>query len=124
MKKELNILGNTFLIIYYQWNKSLFRDKYDPDDEEIPGYNYGTHYSSPAITLSFLLRIESFTSGAWELQSKRFDIADRLFSSIEGTLRSIKEDLNDVRELTPELFYLPELFLNLDKRDFGLTQSK
>ena len=28
--------------------------------------------------------------------------------------------MTDVRELIPEFFYLPEMFLNLEKYDFGL----
>lgn len=32
--------------------------------------------------------------------------------------------MSDVRELIPEFYYLPELFLNLEKHNFGLMQSK
>lgn len=29
--------------------------------------------------------------------------------------------MTDVRELVPEFFYLPEIFLNIEKHDFGFT---
>lgn len=40
------------------------------------------------------------------------------------TFRNVTEELSDVRELIPEFFTLPEMFLNLEKHDFGLMQTK
>jgi hypothetical protein len=37
--------------------------------------------------------------------------------------RCATEDVADVRELIPEIFCLPEMFLNLHSLDFGKTQS-
>lgn len=31
--------------------------------------------------------------------------------------------MTDVRELIPEFFYFPEMFINLEKHDFGLQQN-
>lgn len=62
--------------------------------------------------------------GAWHLQAQRFDIPDRLFFSMAETFRNVTEEMSDVRELIPDFFVLPELFLNLEKNNFGIMQSK
>ena len=42
----------------------------------------------------------------------RFDVADRQFHSIPGTWKSMYSNTNDVKELVPEFFYLPEFLVN------------
>ncbi|KAL4509991.1 hypothetical protein ABPG72_010184 [Tetrahymena utriculariae] len=91
--------------------------------QDIPPFHYGSHYSSPAIIFQFMLRIQPFTNGTKILQGNKFDIPDRLFCSLEDSFRCATEDNADIRELIPELFYLPELFLNLNKEDFGIRQT-
>ena len=50
--------------------------------------------------------------------------ADRLFDSIEKAwLSASRDNMTDVRELTPEFFYLPEFLLNVNKYDFGTKQA-
>ena len=53
------------------------------EDGEMPRFHYGSHYSSAGATLFWLLRLEPYTTYAIELQSGRFDHADRLFHSGE-----------------------------------------
>lgn len=48
---------------------------------------------------------------------------DRLFFSLNSTIRSIMEEASDMREFIPELYYLPELFINLNEFNFGVGQS-
>ncbi len=49
-------------------------------------------------------------------------LADRLFFSIIDTYRkNATEELSDVRKLIPEFFYMPEMFFNHTKFDFGLS---
>ena len=57
-------------------------------DGAMPPFHYGSHYSSAAATLFWLLRLEPYTSYAIELQSGRFDHADRLFHSLSEAWRS------------------------------------
>jgi hypothetical protein len=46
-----------------------FRARYDNwDDPTIPPFHYGTHYSSSATVLYYLLRLEPYTKTALELQ--------------------------------------------------------
>lgn len=85
---------------------------------------YGSHYSSPGFVLYFLIRQEPFTSMHITLQSGRFDVSDRLFYSIAETWKSCLTSTSDVKELIPELYTTPELFLNTNNFDLGTTQSK
>jgi hypothetical protein len=102
---------------------SFFEDRYSSTlGGPEPAFHYGSHYSNPGIVLHYLLRLFPFSEGFKELHDGKFDIPDRLFSSIYDTFRSASEDSSDVKELIPEFYYLPEFLLNLDDHDFGLTQ--
>ena len=91
----------------------------------IAKFHYGTHYSNSAMVLHYLVRLEPFTSLHIELQSGRFDVADRQFHSIPQAWKSLYDNLNDVKELIPEFFYFPEFLTNANGFDFGkLQQSK
>ena len=71
----------------------------------------------------YLLRLEPFTTLAYNLQGGKFDHADRLFTGVESMWKSVLNDISDVKELTPEFFTMPEMFLNLNNCDFGTTQK-
>uniref|UniRef100_A0AC35U5N7 DUF4704 domain-containing protein n=1 Tax=Rhabditophanes sp. KR3021 TaxID=114890 RepID=A0AC35U5N7_9BILA len=104
-----------FLKRYCEW---------DDPSQETPPYMYGTHYSSAMIVLSFLVRVEPFTTQFLKLQGGHFDLADRMFHSISDSwLSASQNNMADVRELIPEFYYLPELFKNDDKFDFGVKQN-
>lgn len=48
----------------------------------------------------------------------------RLFSNIESSwLSASQENLQDVRELIPEFFYLPDFLSNVNAFDLGITQK-
>lgn len=86
-------------------------------------YHYGSHYSSPAIALSFLIRLRPYQRGCLAIQSGVFDLADRLFFNFASTIRNVMCDISDVREFVPEFFYLPAVLLNLNHFDFGKNQN-
>lgn len=47
-------------------------------------------------------------------------MADRMFHSIKNAWESAsRENMSDVRELTPEFFYLPEFLTNCNAVEFG-----
>lgn len=87
-------------------------------------YHFGSHYSSGAIVLYYLIRIEPFTTQSKILQGGKFDVADRLFHSIQACWESGQGSNGDVKELIPEMFYLPELLVNLNREDFGCKQDE
>jgi hypothetical protein len=84
---------------------------------------YGTHYSCPGFVLHFLLRQEPFTRLALLFQDGRFDVPDRIFYSMESSWRSIKTSPADVKELVPEFFFCPEMFMNSNKLPFGVLHD-
>ncbi|CBZ26018.1 conserved hypothetical protein [Leishmania mexicana MHOM/GT/2001/U1103] len=90
---------------------------------DVPSH-YFTHYSSPAITLYFLVRLPPFTTLSILLQGGHFDHADRMFHSMQATFRAVMTSTQDVRELIPELYYLPELCINENHVDFGRRQDR
>ncbi|KAF2857357.1 beach-domain-containing protein [Piedraia hortae CBS 480.64] len=105
-----------------------FRDRYqqfaDMGDENAPPFHYGTHYSSAMIVSSFLIRLPPFVQSYLLLQGGSFDHADRLFDSVgKAWLSASRDNMSDVRELTPEFFYLPEFLTNINRYDFGIKQG-
>ncbi len=103
-----------------------FRERYQSFAEmsDSPPFHYGTHYSSAMIVASYLIRLEPFVKSYMLLQGGNFDHADRLFHSIEKTWMSAsRTNMTDVREITPEFFYLPDFLMNVNKYDFGAKQA-
>lgn len=92
-------------------------------DEEVDSFHYGSHYSSAGIVLHYLVRIDPYTDLAKSLQGGNFDVADRLFYSIEASWESGQGTTGDVKELVPELFYLPEVLINLNNEEMGMRQD-
>lgn len=53
-----------------------------------------------------------------------FDIADRLFNSVETIWRLASSDsTTDFKELIPEFFYLPDFLVNKEKLNLGVRQD-
>ena len=70
-----------------------------------------------------VLRQEPFTSMHIGLQSGRFDCPDRLFFDLAGCWRSCLTSTSDVKELIPEFFTCPEIFMNTNNFPLGETQD-
>jgi hypothetical protein len=102
-----------------------FLKRYQLDDpfSEHPNYFYGSHYSSPAILFNFLIRLRPYNKGCKAIQNGVFDLPDRLFFSINLMLKNVMEEMGDVREFIPELFYLPIIYINSNNFDFGVNQN-
>nr|XP_043628907.1 BEACH domain-containing protein C2-like [Erigeron canadensis] len=100
-----------------------FHKKYSSfNDPVVPKYHYGSHYSTAGAVLYYLMRVEPFTTLSVRSQGGKFDHADKMFSDIGATWTGVLEDMSDVKELVPELFYLPEILTNENLIDFGTTQ--
>lgn len=101
-----------------------FENWEDPTGEGQPGFHYGTHYSSAQYVAGYLVRLEPYTQHFIKLQGGHFDHADRMFHSIAENWRSASELSNaDVKELTPEFYYLPDFLVNENKFDIGVRQQ-
>jgi hypothetical protein len=105
--------------------RQKLRERFDNFvDDTIPQFHYGTHYSTSAYVMWYLIRMEPFTASAVHLQGGKFDCPDRLFWSVGDAFNNCTTTLNDVKELTPEFFYMPEFLVNANKFDLGVTQSR
>nr|AYV89248.1 lipopolysaccharide-responsive and beige-like anchor [Tetranychus evansi] len=91
--------------------RAEFIERYNSwDNSHIPAFHYGTHYSTAAFTLGWLIRLEPFHSAYLALQDGRLENESRLFTSIrDAWLGSLMGGHQNVKELIPELFYLPEV---------------
>ncbi|XP_040571294.2 LOW QUALITY PROTEIN: neurobeachin-like protein 1 [Lepeophtheirus salmonis] len=98
-------------------------DSFEDPSGVISKFHYGTHYSNSAMVLHYLVRVEPFTSLHIDLQSGRFDVADRQFHSIPQSWKSLYSNVNDVKELIPEFFYFPEFLINSNCFDLGVLQG-
>ncbi|KAM7537266.1 hypothetical protein Aperf_G00000068777 [Anoplocephala perfoliata] len=106
-------------------NVVYVREKYESFEDpsgEISKFHYGTHYSSAAGVMHYLVRTEPFTSLHIQLQGQRFDVADRQFNSIPTAWSLIMSSPYDNRELIPEFFYFPDFLRNDNHFDLGRLQ--
>ncbi|MED6248485.1 hypothetical protein ATANTOWER_001001, partial [Ataeniobius toweri] len=103
---------------------AFFSDRYESwEDDQVPKFHYGTHYSTSSFTVMWLLRIEPFTTFFLNFQGGKFDHADRTFSSLSRAWRNSQRDTSDVKELIPEFFYLPEMFVNANNYNLGVMED-
>lgn len=58
------------------------------------------------------------------LQSGKFDFADRLFCSFADSYKNSISEYSDVRELIPEMYTIPEAYLNINGLNLGVMQNK
>jgi neurobeachin len=104
--------------------REYFQQRYENwDANGIPPFHYGTHYSTAAFVLNWLIRIEPFTTMFLALQGGKFDYPDRLFSSILLSWKNSQRDTADVKELIPEWYFLPEMFYNISDYRFGVRDD-
>uniref|UniRef100_A0A8C1KF72 Neurobeachin-like protein 2 n=1 Tax=Cyprinus carpio TaxID=7962 RepID=A0A8C1KF72_CYPCA len=101
------------------------REKYESFEDPtatIDKFHYGTHYSNAAGVMHYMIRTEPLTSLHIQLQSGKFDCADRQFHSVAAAWQARMESPADVKELIPEFFYFPEFLQNMNGFDLGCLQ--
>ena len=86
-------------------------------------FYFNTHYSNALYVTNYLLRIFPYSFCSIELLGKGFDDPNRIFSSIEDNFDNAFSQKNDIRELIPEYYYLPEMFINGNGLFFGKKRS-
>ncbi|XP_019353803.2 neurobeachin isoform X3 [Alligator mississippiensis] len=103
----------------------FYAERYETwEDEQTPPYHYNTHYSTSTSTLSWLVRIEPFTTFFLNANDGKFDHPDRTFSSVARSWRNSQRDTSDVKELIPEFYYLPEMFVNSNGYNLGVREDE
>ena len=79
---------------------------------------HSNHYSTSAYICYYLMRTNPYTESMIKFQSNNFDVPDRQFFDIRQTL-ILCEKNNNNREPIPELYTIPEVYINLNNNDFG-----
>lgn len=101
-----------------------FLDRYETfDDDTVPKFMYGSHYSSAGVVLHYMVRQEPFTTLAINLQGGRFDCPDRVFFELYRTWDNCNQSMSDVKEMIPELYCCPEALLNTNNLPLGELQE-
>ena len=90
----------------------FFKSNEEDTDNSDELYLFNIHYSNPAFIFNYLLRVLPYSFMAVEFQGEDFDNSNRLFFSIEKTLKSTLCLKSDLREMIPELFYMIEIYYN------------
>ena len=106
-----------------QARAKLFKERYK--SENIPGlgqFNFGSHYSNPGIIFQFMMRVSPFIEAYIKFFSG-LDSPDRMFHSIEESWSITKSDPNDVRELIPEFFTVPDILINREGFLYGKREE-
>uniref|UniRef100_A0AAX7UEI9 Neurobeachin n=1 Tax=Astatotilapia calliptera TaxID=8154 RepID=A0AAX7UEI9_ASTCA len=104
---------------------AFFTERYESwEDDQTPPCHYNTHYSTAATTLHWLVRIEPFTMFFLSANNNKFDHPDRTFSGISRSWRNCQRDTSDVKELIPEFYYLPEMFVNSNGYHLGMREDR
>ncbi|RNF23391.1 putative neurobeachin/beige protein [Trypanosoma conorhini] len=90
-----------------------------PEGESVQPFHHGTHYSTSGGVLHFLIRVEPFTTFARIFQGGEFDVATRLFDSVEASFQSCVNGPTDCKELVPEFFFDGMFLVNTNHCAFG-----
>jgi hypothetical protein len=106
-------------LLYLEAYRSIQAEIQNGTSTETP-YLYGSHYSNPMYVAHYLTRLFPFSHIMIELQGDKFDDPNRLFISLSNSFYCATTQKGDVRELTPEFYYLPEMFLNLNNLNLGV----
>ena len=119
--------------------KKLFEDTYNLMIEELKtnkekelidksniskAYYYNTNYSNPFYVCYFLIRLIPFCFSSIYLQGDFFDVYARLFNDLENSLENNLIQKSDIKESIPEFYFLPELYLNLNKLNLKKLNQK
>ncbi|XP_049599067.1 neurobeachin a isoform X18 [Syngnathus scovelli] len=103
---------------------AFYAERYETWDEEgAPPDHYAALYSTAHSTLTWMLRIEPFTTFFLNANQGKFDHAERTFSGVGRSWRNCQRDTADVTELIPEFYYLPEMFVNGNEYELGVRDD-
>ena len=90
------------------------------EDQNEFKYHSGSHYSNAGFVCYYLIRIKPFSQLAAEVQGEFFDTPDRLFFNIEAFFKVSEK----YQELIPDVFNLPEIYINSNNFYFELNSDK
>ncbi|KAH9070044.1 hypothetical protein Ae201684P_002416 [Aphanomyces euteiches] len=122
-EQSFSFFTERYKVLEMEYQRSLKGPRSIDDMPQLPPFHYGTHYSSSAFVIGFLIRLQPFMNYHLRLQGGKIDHADRLFHSIDAAYKSCTTNPSDVRELIPEFFYLPDFLTNSHNDPLGVKQN-
>ena len=72
----------------------------------------------------YLVRLFPYSMTLIEIQGDGFDVSDRLFLKLQKSFYTAATEKCDLREIIPEFFTLPEMFLNINNLNLGKIDIK
>ena len=90
--------------------------------EKIP-YFFGSHFSNSMYVSHYLMRVFPYCLNMIEIQKTGFDVPERLFINLQKSIYTSLSDKGDLREIIPEFFTLPEMFLNINELNLGKLKN-
>jgi hypothetical protein len=92
----------------------------ETDEDRDDNYDrYGSHYSTSLYLTYYMVRVFPYSYIRIELQGKNFDDPNRLFNSLPNSFDCAITQKSDLRELIPEFFCFPEMFMNMNELNLG-----
>ena len=119
---KFNIKNTKNDIPQYDNEISILFDNQKIPIEKIP-YIFANQISNSIYVSHYLIRIFPFASIYSEIKKKCFDIPEKLFYNIDASFISSSSKNNDIREIIPQFFYLPEMFININNFNFGKIKN-
>ena len=98
--------------------KNLEENDNDNEIIEEKRYFYSSHYSNPFYVCHYMSKVFPYSFCAIELQGDGFDKRERQFLSMINSWNNCMNETTDIRELIPEFFFLPEMFINFNRINF------
>ena len=91
---------------------------------EMLPYVFGSHFNNAMYISHYLCRLFPYAFTAIEIQGIGFDCPDRLFINLQKAITSSLTEKGDLREIIPDFFTLPELFININRLNLGKKNEK
>ncbi|KAG8134544.1 putative Lipopolysaccharide-responsive and beige-like anchor protein, partial [Naja naja] len=99
---------------------AFFAERYETwEDDQVPKFHYGTHYSTASFALTWLLRIVGSLIMQIEL-SHQFQ-GHGAIVNVTHLISSLSVVHHN--ELVPEFYYLPEMFVNFNNYNLGVMDD-
>ena len=92
------------------------------EDKTLPAYQFGSHYLPGRVVLGYMLRLEPYASLLMNFEQGH-DAAARMFHVLKQAWATCETDNADNKELIPEFYYLPELFVNYNFYQYGSKEA-
>ena len=105
-------------LLDYNYNIDKLYSNLDIQYDLIP-YCFGSHFSNGMYVSHYLCRLFPYSLTMIEIQGAGFDCSERLFLNLQKSFYSSVTEKSDLREIIPEFFTMPELFININNLDFG-----